>query len=45
MVAGLRCIQVAEMAWFERGKQEHVKDRSCAKIQNVLNFYQRASQI
>ena len=45
MVAGSRCIQVAEKAWLERGKQEPVKDHSCAKIRNVLNFYQRASQI
>ena len=32
MVAGSRCIQVAEKAWLERGKQEPVKDHSCAKI-------------
>ena len=41
----LRCIQVAEKAWLERGKWEPVKDHSCAKIRIVLNFYQRASQI
>ena len=45
MVAGSRCIQVAEKAWLERGKREPVKDHSCAKIRIVLNFYQRASQI
>ena len=45
MVAGSRCIQVAEKAWLEGGKREPVKDHSCAKIQIVLNFYQRASQI
>ena len=32
MVAGSKCIQVAEKAWLERGKQEPVKDHSCVKI-------------